>query len=80
MRSFRFNLDALGVCASTLCMVHCLVFTLLLAVLPAWKLSAEAAQRGVEEPPSTANSHSEVLRFLGLGLVMNTVPRRQAAW
>ena len=34
MKRFRFNLDALGVCASALCMVHCLVFPLLLLLLP----------------------------------------------
>lgn len=34
MIRIRINLDALGVCASTLCMIHCLVLPLLLAALP----------------------------------------------
>ena len=41
MKPFRLNLDALGVCASSLCMVHCLVFPLLLAALPLLNLSSE---------------------------------------
>lgn len=41
VKSVRFNLDALGMCASTLCMIHCLVFPLLLAALPILQLSAD---------------------------------------
>lgn len=33
----RFGLDSAGVCASTLCMIHCLASPLVLAVLPSWK-------------------------------------------
>ena len=60
----RFNLDALGVCASTLCMVHCLVFPLLLAALPLWSLSAdtgdtEVAERLASHTPTTTHIGSE---------------------
>jgi hypothetical protein len=47
VKSLRFNLDALGMCASTLCMIHCLVFPFLLAALPMWKLSADGGDRNV---------------------------------
>jgi hypothetical protein len=40
------NWDAFGVCASTLCMVHCLAFPLLLALL--------LPQRGFEDNPPGA--------------------------
>lgn len=46
MKRIRFNLDALGVCASTLCMVHCLVFPLLLVALPLWNTSAKSQDSG----------------------------------
>lgn len=41
MKVFKFNLDALGMCASSLCMVHCLAFPVLLTVLPMWSLASE---------------------------------------
>ena len=34
MKTVPLSLDALGVCASSLCMIHCLVFPLLLLLLP----------------------------------------------
>ena len=44
MKRVGFNLDMLGVCASSLCMIHCIVFPLLLLLLPfVPTLSAERA-------------------------------------
>lgn len=49
----RMNWDAFGVCASTLCMVHCLAFPLLLAlVLPQRGLEGNA--RGAKIPISNS--------------------------
>lgn len=48
MKSPRLNLDALGVCASTLCMIHCLVLPLLLAAVPMWSVMASAADSNLE--------------------------------
>jgi len=48
-----FNLDALGVCASSLCMVHCLAFPLLLAALPFLTIRTEAQE-------SEAAAHADV--------------------
>lgn len=56
MKSLRFNLDALGMCASTLCMIHCLVFPLLLAALPMWKLAADEADHNVAGQLASATS------------------------
>jgi hypothetical protein len=61
MRALRFNLDALGVCASTLCMIHCLVLPLLLAALPMWSLSANVAKMGVEEQTPTAEAQAGIV-------------------
>jgi len=47
LKSIRLDLDALGMRASTLCMTRCLVFPLLLAALPMWKLMADAADHNV---------------------------------
>lgn len=47
MKSIRINLDALGMCASTLCLLHCIALPLLLAVLPMWKIGASEANRNV---------------------------------
>ena len=47
MKTIRINLDALGMCASSLCMVHCLAFPLLLAALPMLKASTDRADRTV---------------------------------
>ena len=55
----RFNLDSLGVCASTLCMIHCLVFPLLLAVLPAWTLTSGANASDIGKPSAAADSSVE---------------------
>jgi len=49
VKLIRLNLDALGMCASTLCMIHCLVFPLLLAALPTWKLAAEEVHEVADE-------------------------------
>jgi len=43
-------------CASTLCMVHCLVFPLLLAALPMWKLAAAEADRNATGQLANATS------------------------
>ena len=67
VKSLRINLDALGMCASTLCMIHCLVFPLLLAALPMWKFSADesesntAAQLSCGESCDMATSKSPML-------------------
>jgi hypothetical protein len=55
-RKVGFNLDSLGVCASTLCMVHCLVFPILLAALPAWTLTSDAATVGAVEPSAASGA------------------------
>ena len=55
----RFNLDALGVCASTLCMVHCLAFPLLLAVLPLWSASTQTQETEACCVEAEANSGAE---------------------
>jgi len=63
MPRIRFNLDALGMCASSLCMIHCLIFPLLLAALPLLNLSfrdrdSEAANvaTSLQPPPSLASA------------------------
>ncbi len=56
MKSFRINLDAVGMCASALCMVHCLAFPLLLAALPMLKLSADRADRNEAVQLASADS------------------------
>ena len=45
MKALRINLDALGMCASTLCMIHCLAFPVLLAILPMWTQGMNEADR-----------------------------------
>lgn len=55
MMRIRFNLDALGVCASTLCMIHCLVLPLLLAALPLLSLSG-SEQVSMAATPAVATS------------------------
>jgi len=55
----KLNMDSLGICASTLCMVHCLLFPLLLAAMPLLSLSAGAVQNtpptGQQTPVRTAS-------------------------
>lgn len=62
MNRIRINLDAVGMCASTLCMIHCLAFPLLLAAIPLLSVSnandAETAG-AVMSPP--ADSRSSVI-------------------
>ena len=43
MSRIKINLDALGICASTLCLIHCLAFPLVIAVIP-------LLRGGVEQP------------------------------
>ncbi|QDT36912.1 MerC domain-containing protein [Stratiformator vulcanicus] len=38
MKTTYFNLDGLGMCASGLCMLHCLALPLLLTIAPIWEL------------------------------------------
>ena len=49
MKSSRLNLDALGVIASTLCMIHCLAFPVLLTLIPMWKLSTIEPEKELEQ-------------------------------
>ena len=56
----RINLDALGMCASMLCMLHCMAFPLLLAALPMWKLKASEANDSTGRKPVVVDSHSLV--------------------
>lgn len=56
MMRIRFNLDALGVCASTLCMIHCLVLPLLLAALPLLSLSGGEQEAIASDSAATASS------------------------
>lgn len=56
MMRIRFNLDALGVCASTLCMIHCLALPLLLAALPLWSVSGRADASDAVIPFAAASS------------------------
>ncbi len=62
MKRIRINLDAVGMCASTLCMIHCLVFPLLLAAMPLLSMSnandAETAGAMMSPP---ADSRSSVI-------------------
>ena len=44
----RINLDALGMCASTLCMLHCITLPLLLTALPMWKIGANDTNPSLE--------------------------------
>ena len=46
----KLNLHALGVCASTLCMVHCLAFPLLLTALPPRCLVAQTDDSSTVRP------------------------------
>ena len=48
MKPFRLSLDALGMCASTLCMIHCIALPLILTVLPMWKLTATESDGDIE--------------------------------
>jgi len=54
MKTFRLNLDSLGMCASALCMVHCLAFPILLLALPVLNLSA--SQPGNDNPASAGTA------------------------
>ncbi|MBC8355439.1 MAG: MerC domain-containing protein [Planctomycetes bacterium] len=56
MMRIRLNLDALGVCASTLCMIHCLVLPLLLAALPLWSLSGNDHVSNAATPLAASSS------------------------
>jgi len=58
LKSIRLNLDAWGMCASILCMVHCLAFPLLLAALPLWKFGADDAPPSSDSPVSSATLSS----------------------
>lgn len=40
LKRIRFNMDAIGVCASSLCMIHCLAVPLILGSLPLWRSAA----------------------------------------
>jgi len=51
MKRIRFDIDALGVCASGLCMIHCLAFPLLLATLAALRVPA-----GADHPAASGGS------------------------
>lgn len=68
VKPVRINLDALGVCASTLCMFHCLMFSLLLAALPLWKLplgdgDSVTAATVVDTSPAVDLSRAHVAAF-----------------
>jgi len=43
----RMSLDSLGVCASTLCMIHCLVFPFLLMIPSMWIAATPEANAGL---------------------------------
>ena len=60
-RKSRFNLDSLGVCASTLCMIHCLVFPILLAALPVWTLTSDATGMEAMGPSATSGASVGIL-------------------
>lgn len=59
MHRFRISLDTLGMCASTLCMLHCLALPALLMALPVWSAlmepvaTAEASADGGSERGAT---------------------------
>lgn len=57
----RLNLDSLGMCASTLCMFHCLAFPLLIAALPLVRLSADEPSNNVDDLNSGRSSRGDVL-------------------
>ena len=61
MKRTRINLDALGMCASSLCMIHCLAFPLLLAALPMLKVSPDGAEQSVAVQLASVNSNAAVL-------------------
>ncbi len=52
MKALRFNLDSLGMCASALCMVHCLVFPVALLALPVLNLSASQPVTNLQPKPT----------------------------
>lgn len=56
MKPLRISLDALGICASTLCMIHCIALPLLLIALPMWKLRASDTNSIVERRLVTTDS------------------------
>jgi len=45
MKTFKINLDRLGITASTLCAIHCAAVPLLLTFLPLWGLGFLADER-----------------------------------
>jgi len=65
-RKIGFNIDSLGVCASTLCMIHCLVFPILLAALPAWTLTSDAATMGAVGASATSGESARMFPVSGL--------------
>lgn len=67
----RLNLDVLGVGASTLCLVHCVAFPLILAAIPVLG-SAESATAGCSGTPLDFWIH--------FGLLAAVVPVGVTAW
>ena len=61
MKSIRINLDALGMCASALCLLHCITLPLLLTVLPMWKIGASDTNRTLEHRLVTTDARGLVL-------------------
>ncbi|MFC3559197.1 MerC domain-containing protein [Pedobacter jamesrossensis] len=45
MKTFKLNLDKLGITASTFCAIHCAIVPLLLTFLPLWGLGFLADER-----------------------------------
>ena len=58
-KRLQFNLDAIGVCASTLCMIHCFALPFLFALLPMWDLTAsDSEMRRDTQAATAANANS----------------------
>ncbi|GIW98540.1 MAG: hypothetical protein KatS3mg111_1873 [Pirellulaceae bacterium] len=62
VKSVHIHLDAIGMCASTLCMIHCVVFPLVLAAIPVLSMSnannAETAGAMLSPPADSRSSAS----------------------
>ena len=78
----RFDLDALGVCASTLCMIHCLVFPLLLVALPLWNLSSgtddSVAAEGLARCVACCSTSGDF--WIHAGFLATVAPMGLVAW
>jgi hypothetical protein len=83
----KVNLDALGICASTLCMIHCLAFPLVMAAIPLLRGGAEQPATSIRLSPTEADCcarqaccSSPFDSWVHLGLLATVAPLGMVAW